>query len=151
MIFKNGGWGISAYTGFLTYYGIFFPWIWLYQRSRLLLEYSDFQKWGVGHFLIHRFSYVLCGMYFSLEFNSALDHHYLIVSTEYMLLTFYYKYSTYRCLAPNFFDCMVLINVNLIFFTILMIFSAIKMFRGIILKIEEFFSKQYLYVIDQYV
>ena len=49
---------------------------------------------------------------------------------QYILLAFYYKYCTYRCLTPNFFDCTELINVKPIFFTIFLIFHEIEIFFG---------------------
>jgi hypothetical protein len=43
-----------------------------------------------------------------------------------LLLTFYYKYDTYRCSAQKKFDWMS----KLFFFTIFLIFHVIKIFLG---------------------
>ena len=74
---------------------------------------------------------------------------------QYILLAFYYKYRTYRCLTPNFFDCTELINVKPIFFHHIFDFSWNRnIFWGVVryLKLKiEYKIPNSTYIIEQYV
>ena len=96
-----------------------------------------------------KFIVIKCFWDGDIELNLKLCTAVLYCEVCIILLTFYYKYGRYRCLAAKLFDCTVLINVKPNFFTILF-FMYKNILGGLYItynwKLRKCSSKKYLKV-----